>query len=164
MLSMFLFSDPTAVWDQTFKMSLKPQWWPLELLMLPLNEVCVGGEGDPPLFIKRFGMNTLKEKPEKRQQKSWIVRAGSHTFHTEPHPWPGLMHKWFPIAVIIAQGVPVDGERQQRSTVSVQRQRSSVGLSVASVWTARWLLKQTELHPITPRLDLTLTECVQESD
>lgn len=93
----------------------------------------MGGEGDPPLFIKRFGMNTVKEKPEKRQQKLWVVGAGSHTFHTEPHPWPGLVHKWFPFAVIIAQGVPVGGERQWRSTVSVQRQRPSVGLSAAFV-------------------------------
>lgn len=89
-----------------------------------------GGGGDLLVFIKRFGMNTVKEKPEKRQEKN----VG---------PWnkiPYVPHRALSLASLgvctsgpmsVAQGVPVAGERLQRSSVLVQRKRPSVGLTLA---------------------------------
>lgn len=82
----------------------------------------------------------VKEKPQKRQQEM----LGQDHIHSTQSPAPGLVWcLWSPSAITVAQGVPVGGERQQRSSVSVQRKRPSIGLTVASVWTTWWLLKQT---------------------
>lgn len=103
--------------------------------------VCVC-TGDTSLFIKRFGMNTVKEKLEKRQRKMWVLGTGSHTSHPEPCPGPGwvLGCKWSPSATAVAQEVHVDGERQQR--LQCQCRRPSIWLTVASLRTTWWLLKR----------------------
>lgn len=102
--------------------------------------VCTGNT----LFIKRFGMNTVKEKPKKQQWKMQVLGTRSM------HPWPGLVLgcKWSPVPQLLLRRSPWM-EKGSRASGSVQKKRPSTGLTLASLW---WLLKQTELHSSQPVL------------
>lgn len=74
------------------------------------------------LFIERFGMNTGKEKLEKRQRKMSVLGAGSHTSHTEPCPWPGVVLgcRWPPSATATAQEDPWKEKGSRGCSVSAE--------------------------------------------